>query len=183
MVERTSTPDSEVTSHTRAVIMRISENRAWRRDPLFLLLFGGIRHLPPLIARVLLPYRIATGCLMTGVLFLAVCSFLFLFRKPEWAFPEIFRSQYGMGLLLLVMMLGSLAAWMIVLLARYRVRQLGKKAAELSFEVCMRCGYHLHGLPSEGICPECAAGFDKSSLQTAWMGLLGNRGEKVSEKV
>ena len=46
-----------------------------------------------------------------------------------------------------------------------RIRRLKKD----NYEVCLNCGYLLHGLPDNWRCPECGAGFDKKLLKENWL--------------
>jgi predicted RNA-binding Zn-ribbon protein involved in translation (DUF1610 family) len=44
----------------------------------------------------------------------------------------------------------------------------------VGYEICIVCGYSLHGLPSESICPECGYEFQKEQLARLWKtALLG----------
>ena len=39
---------------------------------------------------------------------------------------------------------------------------------EWAFKMCTQCGYHLAGLPSEHVCPECGNQYTAADLECEW---------------
>lgn len=66
-------------------------------------------------------------------------------------------------------------ALVLVHLARqWAAVRFNRQLRRVSYEVCIICGYSLHGLPERSICPECGYEFYKAQLGRLWKtALLG----------
>lgn len=76
-----------------------------------------------------------------------------------WVFTEV-------GILSLLTM--SFIPWLLVLLMRWRVRTLVRRAQLVAYQVCTTCGYRLCGLPNVGSCPECGMIYEIDVAVRQW---------------
>ena len=66
-------------------------------------------------------------------------------------------------------------AWIIngMLIRRYKrwwVSSFYRRLRRLDFQICLDCGYDLHGLPEAHVCPECSRPYELNELTEAWRG-------------
>ncbi len=50
----------------------------------------------------------------------------------------------------------------------YRLERFVASAHRANRELCLECGYNLHGLPVEHVCPECGAAYRIEEVKQKW---------------
>lgn len=70
--------------------------------------------------------------------------------------------------MILVGILYSVSLGILWAIPRIRERRFERTVRTVQYEVCLNCGYSLHGLPEAHCCPECGTEYQKDAAREKW---------------
>lgn len=99
----------------------------------------------------------------------AVVSLMMLLH---WGGIVLLNSVPTSGSMCLMSIPAAMGAIYLCFVPGIRERRFWRSVISLQYEVCLKCGYKLIGLPDIGRCPECGSQYDKAQLREDWQSWL-----------